>query len=68
VFRIANRKLCGVHGDGDTASAGGAVIAGQGCLTAFVEAARGIERQRVRGNDESIKEPAPEITIRTCHW
>ena len=48
---VADRELRRVHADGETARAGVEVVARQRALAALVEAALGVERERVGRDD-----------------
>ena len=48
---IADGKLGGVNADGDAARAGGAIVADEGALVAFVEFAVLVESERAGGDD-----------------
>jgi hypothetical protein len=50
-----------VNADGHTTGSGGMVVAQQGALTALVELARGVQRQRTSGNDEAAMQGGADI-------
>jgi hypothetical protein len=59
--RVADRELRGVHADGEPAAAGVDVIAAEGALAPAVEAARGIERERVRGDRDAAPQQREDL-------
>ncbi len=53
VFGMTDFELRGMDTDGEATGLGGDVVAKESALTAFVEMARGGEREGARGNRES---------------
>ena len=58
---ITNPELRGVHGDRQAADARGKVIAREGALAALVEAAPGVEGERMRGDHEAALQLGAEF-------
>lgn len=61
VAGIADGELRGVHAHGETARAGGNVVASERGLMARGKAAGGVKRERLRGNDVAGEEVAAEV-------
>ncbi len=58
---LADRKLGRVHAHGQSAGAGVEVVAGQRVLAAWIEPARGIQRQRMRGNHRALFQDGKDV-------
>jgi hypothetical protein len=63
-LRVSDGKLRRVDTNSDASGSCGSIVAGQRCLTPLIETAVCVERQRMRGNDESFEEPFPQILTR----
>src|SRR5262249_39182584 len=64
---IADGELCGVDADGQAASARIAVISRQSALASFVEPAIGVERERMRRNDNSVTQRPTNFLVNHPH-
>ena len=61
--RIANRELGRVHAHRQAAGASRRIVAGQRALAPFIQASAGVERQRMRGNGDTVCD-----AIGNCRW